>query len=79
MKYVVYGESISYVHLEVEADSYEEAMEIARESDGGEWDADHGEGDWIYSNIVQVDDNGAYIESKMVTRKGYLYEGQEVV
>lgn len=47
MKYRVFYKSIDYVYLDVEANSPEEAQEIAEDTDGGEFKAD-GYGDWEY-------------------------------
>lgn len=53
MKYRVWAQCISDVYLDVEADSPEEAWEIANEADGGEF-IDSGEGDWIMNPVDEV-------------------------
>lgn len=50
MKYRVWAQSISDVYLDVEADSEEEARNIAEETDGGEF-IDSGYGDWILGSV----------------------------
>ena len=45
MKYRVWATSISYVYLDVDAETEEEAIEIAEEADGGEFEAT-AYGDW---------------------------------
>ena len=45
MTYRVHAKSISYVYLDVEADSEKQALEIADRADGGEF-ADSCFGDW---------------------------------
>jgi hypothetical protein len=47
MKYRVFYKSTDYVYLDVEAGSPEEAKEIAKNTDGGEFKED-GVGDWEY-------------------------------
>lgn len=44
-KYRVWAQSISDVYIDVEANSKEEAIEIADEADGGEF-IDSNKGDW---------------------------------
>ena len=44
-KYRVWAQSISDVYIDVEADSKEEAIELADEADGGEF-IDSNKGDW---------------------------------
>lgn len=55
MKYRVWAQCISDVYLDVEADSPEEAWEIANEADGGEF-IDSGEGDWIMNPVDEVEE-----------------------
>ena len=54
-KYRVWAECISDVYLDVEADSEEEAMDIARATDGGEF-IDSGDGDWNYGEVEELID-----------------------
>jgi hypothetical protein len=49
-KYIITASSITYYTLEVEADSYDEARDIAYNADGGDFTQD-GMGDW---EIVEV-------------------------
>ena len=51
--------STEYVYLDVEADSLEEAKEIAENTDGGEFIED-GAGDWEYD--YTEDENGNVID-----------------
>ena len=53
-KYRVWAKSISYCWLDVEADSEDEAMEIAEEADGGEYE-ESPYGDWIVTECVPLD------------------------
>lgn len=55
MKYRVWAESISYVYLEVEANSEDEALQIAEDADGGEF-TDSGNGDWKMGNAFPIRD-----------------------
>lgn len=52
--------SIDYVYLDVEADSLDEAKEIAENTDGGEFIEDFGTGDWEYDRTE--DENGNVID-----------------
>lgn len=54
-KYRVWAESISDVYLDVEANSKEEAMEIAMDTDGGDFIED-GMGDWQFGSVVEMED-----------------------
>ena len=47
-KYSVYGSYTQYFTVEVEADSEEEALELARDIDGGLWEEVEGEVDIAY-------------------------------
>ena len=58
-KFRVMYKSTDYVYLDVEADSLEEAKEIAENTDGGEFIED-GTGDWKYE--YTADENGNVIE-----------------
>lgn len=59
MKYRVMYRSIDYVYIDVEADSIEEAKEIAENTDGGEFIED-GVGDWEYDSVM--DENGNILD-----------------
>lgn len=56
MKYRIFYKAIDYVYLDVEANSLEEAKEIAEDTDGGEFIED-GVGDWEYESTVDEDGN----------------------
>lgn len=58
-KFRVMYKSTDYVYLDVEADSLEEAKEIAENTDGGEFIED-GTGDWEYE--YTADENGNVID-----------------
>lgn len=51
MKYEVYAKMTVICKLEVEANSFDEAHEIAKGTDGGEF-ADTGDGDWYIDSII---------------------------
>ena len=57
-KFKIMYKSTDYVYLMVEADSLEEAKEIAENTDGGEFIED-GTGDWEYDHAE--DENGKLI------------------
>lgn len=59
MKYRVFYKAIDYVYLDVEADSLEEAWEIAGDTDGGDFIND-GVGEWEYDRTM--DENGNVID-----------------
>ena len=59
MKYQVVYKSVEYLTLEVEADSPEEAVEVAANTDGGEFILD-GIGSWDFDSIK--DEKGNYID-----------------
>lgn len=59
MKYRVMYKSTEYLYIDVEADSIEEAMEIAENTDGGEFIED-GVGDWEYDRTM--DENGNVLD-----------------
>ena len=59
MKYRVMYKSTDYLYIDVEANSIEEAMEIAENTDGGEFIED-GVGDWEYDRIM--DENGNILD-----------------
>lgn len=56
MKYRVMYKSVDYLYLDVEANSIEEAKEIAENTDGGEFIED-GVGDWDYDRIEDLNGN----------------------
>ena len=58
-KFRVKYRSIDYVYLDVEADTFEEAKEIAKNTDGGEF-IEGGIGDWEYDHTE--DENGVVID-----------------
>lgn len=58
-KFKVKYKSIDYVYLDVEADSLEEAKEIAENTDGGEFMED-GVSDWEYDHTE--DESGNVID-----------------
>lgn len=58
-KFRVMYRSIDYVYLDVEADSLEEAKEIAENADGGEF-SKNGIGAWKYDRTE--DENGNVID-----------------
>jgi len=53
-KYTVTASSITYYTLEVEADSYAEARDIAYGADGGDFTQD-GMGDWEIIEVCEVE------------------------
>ena len=59
MKYRVMYKSTEYVYIDVEADSIEEAKEIAENTDGGEFIED-GVGYWEYDSVM--DENGNILD-----------------
>lgn len=59
MKYRVMYKSTEYMYIDVEADSIEEAKEIAENTDGGEFIED-GVGDWEYDRVI--DENGNILD-----------------
>lgn len=59
MKYRVMYKSTEYFYLDVEADSLEEALEIAEDTDGGEFH-DDGVGDWEYDRTMN--ENGEVVD-----------------
>jgi len=62
-KFRVYARSIGYCYLDVEADNEEQAMEVAREADGGDFH-DDGIGDWEFSDDVDELDESANVDYK---------------
>lgn len=62
-KYRVWAEMITDCYLDVEADSPEEAYDIAYDADGGEF-IDTDSGDWRMSPVVEeLDDNDNIIDT----------------
>ena len=59
MKYRVMYKSTDYVYIDVEADSIEEAKEIAENTDGGEFIEDD-IGAWEYDRVM--DENGNILD-----------------
>lgn len=56
-KWRIWAESISDVYLDVEADTFEHALEVAYDADGAEFHDTCG-GDWKISNTeYKLDDN----------------------
>ena len=55
MKYRVWAESISYVYLDVDAESEDESREIAEEADGGEFECS-AFGDWFVTECEELAD-----------------------
>ena len=51
-KFLVYASYVNYVKTEVEAESIDEAKDIAYELDGGDF-KDTGLGDWSVDNIFE--------------------------
>lgn len=56
MKYRVIYSSVQYFILDVEADSIEEAKNIAENTDSGDF-IDDGVGDWYYEKTLDEDGN----------------------
>ena len=55
-KYRVWAECISYVYVDIEAESEEKAREAAEELDGGCFHND-GNGDWEWGSVAELDDD----------------------
>jgi hypothetical protein len=53
-KFKVMASYITYCTAEIEAESQEEAEQIARNMDGGEFEADAGD-DWIIDDVLEVE------------------------
>lgn len=49
----VWAECTSYCYLIVDADSEEEAMDIARDADGGDF-MQTSDGDWVVTEAVEL-------------------------
>lgn len=56
-KYRVWAESISDVYLDVEANSKEEAYEIARNADGGDFKEDLLGGAWRLTTVQELEND----------------------
>ena len=54
MVYRVWAECISDVYVDIEADCKEDALDVARDLDGGDF-VDSGEGDWVMGDAYEVD------------------------
>ena len=59
-KYRVWATCISDVYLDVDAESEEEAREIAEYADGGDF-IDAGSGEWKVGSVIELDKNGKEI------------------
>lgn len=55
-KFRVWAECISYVYVDIEAESEEKAREAAEELDGGDFH-DDGMGDWEFGSVAELDDD----------------------
>lgn len=65
MKFTINASYLSYVTAEIEADSFEEALEIYDDMDGGEFE-DTGLGEWrLYA--ITCDDTGETIDYSAVS------------
>ena len=53
MKYIITASSISYYKLEVEADSSDEAWQIGKDADGGDF-KEIGLGDWEIVDVKEA-------------------------
>ena len=61
-KFRIYAKSISYVYIDIEAETKEKAMEVAEEADGGEFH-DDGCGDWEFcEDIIRELDEDANVD-----------------
>lgn len=52
-KFRVWAKTVDYCYLDVEADSKEEAMEVAEEADGGAFHNDWSNGEWEFVDEVE--------------------------
>jgi hypothetical protein len=52
-KFLVYASYITYLKTEIEAETAEQARDIAEDMDGGDF-KDTGFGDWFIDEIVEV-------------------------
>lgn len=55
-KYRIWAKSVSFPYLDVVANSYEEAREIAEDTDGGEFEPNEQSGDWEITDVIEIDD-----------------------
>lgn len=53
-KFKVVASSISYYTVEIEAENEDEAWDMAREIDGGDFEPD-GDGDWEIYSVAEVE------------------------
>lgn len=61
-KYRVLAECVSYLHLDVEADSPEEAYEIALDTDGGDF-VDENDGEFnISPEVLEWNDDSKFYQ-----------------
>lgn len=56
MMYRVWAKSIDYCYLDVEADSQEEAEQIARDTDGGDFIEDGGDWEYLFDETEELDE-----------------------
>lgn len=55
-KYRVWARSIDYCYLDVEAESEDEAYDIASQTDGGEFCCDSASGEWEMDHVDKIED-----------------------
>jgi len=55
-KYKVPATMYTYLYLEVSAESADEALAIARETDGAEFISEDGSGEWELGEPAQIED-----------------------
>lgn len=55
-KFRVWAQSISDVFIDIEAEDEEQALEAAKELDGGDFH-DDGFGDWIFGSVATLDED----------------------
>ena len=53
--YRVWAESISYVYIDIEAESEDKARELAEQIDGGEFHEE--DGSWEYGSVTEMEDD----------------------
>ena len=68
MKYTALATSISYVRLEIEAESLEEARRIAEQSDGYDW-TDEGYGDWEITDVFCSEPSAMSKEKELIAHE----------
>ena len=54
-KYRIHASYTVYCSMEVEAESIEDAKDIAYEADGGDFDSDE-HGDWDIDNVIELEE-----------------------